>query len=40
MKKLIDIPDEILVDLKIKAAKSGRDLKNWIQDLLIKEAKK
>lgn len=35
MKKLIDIPDEILQDLKILAVKENRDLKNFIQDKLI-----
>ena len=35
MKKNIDIPDEIVLQLKILAVKSNRDLKNFIQDLLI-----
>lgn len=35
MRKLIDIPEEIKRDLQILAAKSGKDLKNYIQDLLI-----
>jgi hypothetical protein len=34
MKKLIDIPDELLKDLKILAVKEGKDLKNFIQDNL------
>lgn len=35
MKKLIDIPEEILEDLKILAVKDGKDLKNFIQDYLF-----
>jgi hypothetical protein len=35
MKKLIDIPDEIVKPLKIMAVNNDRDLKNYIQDLLI-----
>ena len=35
MKKLIDIPEEILQDLKILAVKEKKDLKNFIQDKLI-----
>ena len=34
MKKLIDIPDEIVQDLKILAVKENKDLKNFIQDKL------
>jgi len=42
MKKIIDIPEEdsTLLNLKIKAAQAGKDLKNYIQDLLIEKAKK
>ena len=36
MKKIIDIPDEIVQDLKILAVKSDKDLKNFIQDELVK----
>ena len=38
--KLIHIPKEnnVLLNLKIKAAKAGKDLKNYIQDILIKDA--
>ena len=36
MKKLIDIPTEILQELKILAVKSNKDLKNFIQDELKK----
>lgn len=35
MKKLIDIPEEIVQDLKILAVKENKDLKNFIQDKLI-----
>jgi len=35
MKKLIDIPEEILQDLKILAIKQNKDLKNFIQDELF-----
>jgi hypothetical protein len=34
MKKIIDIPDEIVVDLKILAVKANKDLKNFIQEAL------
>ncbi len=40
MKKNIDIPDEILQDLKILAVKANRDLKNFIQDILIELVQK
>lgn len=40
MRKNIDIDNDTLIALKIKAAKAGKDLKNWIQDLLKAEAKK
>lgn len=35
MKKLIDIPDEIVKDLKNLAIDENKDLKNFIQDHLI-----
>ena len=38
MKKLIDIPEEIVIPLKIKAVNANKDLKNYIQDLLKDEA--
>lgn len=44
MKKLIDIPEEEIEGVKIKetlqilAVKEGKDLKNYIQDLLISHA--
>lgn len=37
MRKLIDIPEEIIEPLKIKAVKANKDLKNYIQDLLIED---
>jgi hypothetical protein len=36
MRKLIDIPNEILQELKILAVKSNKDLKNFIQEELKK----
>lgn len=39
MKKLIDIPEEIVKPLKVLAVHAGKDLKNYIQDLLIKHVK-
>ena len=35
MRKLIDIPEEIVKPLKILAIEYDTDLKNYIQDLLI-----
>ena len=40
MKKLIDIPEEIKMELKILAVLADTDLKNYIQDLLVKHVKK
>ena len=40
MKKIIDIKDGILIDLKILAVKAGKDLKNFIQDLLEEKVNK
>lgn len=43
MKKLIDIPEEIVKDLKKMAIDADKDLKNFIQDhlvLLVREGKK
>jgi len=34
MKKIIDIPDEIVKDLKILAVKNDKNLKSYIQDLV------
>lgn len=39
MRKQIDIPDDVKIQLQILAVKSGKDLKNYIQDLLIEHAK-
>ena len=39
MKKLIDIPDEIVKPLKIMALNKDLDLKNYIQDILIRHVK-
>lgn len=36
MKKIIDIPDEILEDLQILAVKAKKPLKNYIEDELKK----
>ena len=40
MKKLIDIPEEnkVLEKLQILAVKAKKDLKNYIQDLLVEHA--
>lgn len=43
MRKNIDIPEEIVQDLKILAVKANKDLKNFIQDhlvLLVEKSKK
>jgi hypothetical protein len=40
MRKLIDLPDDIAKDLKILAVMNDKDLKNYIQDVLIEHAKK
>ena len=39
MNKIITIPDEILQDLKIMAVRQDKDLKTYIQDLLIQKVK-
>ena len=39
MRKLIDIPEEIVKPLKILAINSDTDLKNYIQDLLSDHVK-
>lgn len=36
MKKIIDIPDEIVKDLKKLAVDEDKDLKTFIQDQLVK----
>jgi hypothetical protein len=40
VRKLIDIPDEILKPLKILAVKKDKDLKNYIQDVLVHHVRK
>lgn len=40
MRKLIDIPENIVTDLKVLAALSDKDLKNYIQDVIRKDVKK
>lgn len=44
MKKLIDIPEDgengnVFEKIQIKAVKSGKKLKNYIEDLVIKDVK-
>jgi hypothetical protein len=39
MRKLIDIPEDIKIKLQIKAVKAKTNLKNYIEDLLIKHSK-
>ena len=39
MKKLIDIPNEIVKDLKKLAIDENKDLKNFIQDKLVELVK-
>lgn len=38
MRKQIDITEDVKIKLSIKAIKVGKDLKNYIQDLLTKHA--
>jgi len=40
MRKLIDIPDELVKDLKILAAHADKDVKNYLQDFIIEHIKK
>jgi hypothetical protein len=40
MRKLIDIPDEILKPLKILAVKKDTNLKNYIQNVLVNHVRK
>ena len=37
MKKIIDIPDEIVKELKLIAVKNDTDLKNYIQNLISRQ---
>ena len=39
MKKIIDLPEDVKIKLQIKAVKKGKDLKNYIQDILINHSK-
>ena len=39
MRKLIDIPEDLVKPLKILAIEADKDLKNYIQDLLINHVK-
>ena len=39
MRKLIDIPEDIVKPLKILAIQNDKDLKNYIQDLLTRHVK-
>lgn len=39
MRKLIDIPEEILEELQILAVKAKKDLKNYIQGLLVEHVR-
>lgn len=40
MKKLLDIPDNLIEKLKIKAVKAKRSFKGYLQQLIINDAKK
>ena len=40
MRKLIDIPDEILKPLKILDVKKDTNLKNYIQNVLVNHVRK
>ena len=40
MRKLIDIDPAVLKDLKILAVKADKNLKHYIQDLLVQHVKK
>lgn len=36
-RKLIDIPDDVFKSLNVKAAAMGTNLKNYIEELLVRE---
>lgn len=38
MTKLIEIPDDIVIALKVKAAQENTSLKKWIENQLVKMA--
>lgn len=40
MKKLIDIPDEFVHDLKIIAAKANVSVKKWLENIITNSIKK
>lgn len=40
MKKLIDLPDDLLKDLKILAAHADKPVKNYIEGVIIDHIKK
>ena len=37
MKKLISLPDDIMTDLRVLAAKANKSLNEYIREVLIKE---
>ena len=39
VKKLIDIPEQNITQLKIIAVKEGLSLKKWIENLILKQLK-
>lgn len=39
MRKLIDIPDEIVEDLQIKAVKAKTNPKNYIESLVVNDVR-
>ncbi len=39
MKKIIDIPDKFIERLKIKAVKSGKSFKAYLECIIINDAK-
>ena len=40
MKKIIEIPDTLIETLKIEAIKASKSFKKYLEDIIIKEAKK
>lgn len=40
MRKLIDIPDELVKDLKILAVHADKNVKTYIQNLIIEHIKR
>ena len=39
MKKLIEIPENIVIPLKVLAAKANKNLKEYIKEVLIEKVK-